>query len=86
MNAHARPVPRIALSRTEVATAIGVSPDSVDTMVDEGVLPRPRRWHTRKIWLVAEIEAFLTELPSDGQPVRKEMVDPVEDEDWTPGR
>lgn len=83
MNALARPIPRIALNRTEVAVAIGVSADSVDTMVDEGVLPQPRRWHTRKIWLVSEIEAFLTELPADGQPRGKETA-ADEDEDWTP--
>jgi predicted DNA-binding transcriptional regulator AlpA len=81
MNALARPIPRIALNRTEVAVAIGVSADSVDTMVDEGVLPRPRRWHTRKIWLVSEIEAFLTELPSDGQPRVKETATD-EEEVW----
>ena len=60
-----RPVPRIGLSRAEVALAIGVSGNTVDLMVSEGMLPAPRRWHTRKIWLVAEIEAALAAWPSE---------------------
>ena len=56
-----RPIPRLGLSRTELAVAIGVSTGSVDQMVSEGVLPPPRRWHSRKIWLVAEVEAYLNE-------------------------
>lgn len=66
-----RPIVRLALSRTEVALAIGVSVGSVDQMVEEGVLPKPRRWHSRKLWLVSEIEAHLSEWPVDG-------------EDWSP--
>jgi hypothetical protein len=36
-------------------------------MVSEGVLPSPRLWHSRKIWLVAEVEAYLNEWPTDGE-------------------
>jgi len=76
-----RPIPRISLTRTEVALAIGFSPDTVDAMVEAGALPQPRRWHKRKIWLVSEIEAALTELPQDGQ-----IAAPGEDgdnQDWS---
>lgn len=76
----ARPVPRISLNRIEVALAIGVSPDSVDEMVLDGTLPKPRRWRKRKIWLVSEIEAALTELPTDGQNLIQEQA--PDDEDW----
>lgn len=76
-----RPVPRISLNRVEVALAIGVSPDSVDRMVKDGSLPRPRRWQTRKIWLVSEIEAALTELPVDGQTAPQGET-PPDDDDW----
>ncbi len=62
-----RPIIRLALSRTEVALAIGVSVTSVDQMVAEGALPQPRKWHARKLWLVSEIEAHLNEWPSDGK-------------------
>lgn len=63
-----RPISRIALNRTEVALAIGVSANTVDAMVKEGALPPARKWHSRKLWLVAEIEAALSEWPVDGQP------------------
>lgn len=58
---------RLALSRAEVALAIGVSVSSVDLMVSEGALPLPRKWHSRKLWLVSEIEAHLNEWPSAGR-------------------
>lgn len=72
-----RAVPRIALNRAELALAIGVSSNTVDVMVAEGALPPPRKWHTRKIWLVAEVEAAILDWPTDGGP-------PVEDdyEEW----
>ena len=76
-----RPVPRISLNRVEVALAIGVSPGSVDRMVEDGSLPRPRRWMTRKIWLVSEIEAALTDLPVDGQTASQGET-PPDDDDW----
>lgn len=63
-----RPVPRLGLSRQEVALAIGVSPTTVDVMVKEGVLPPPRVWHTRKVWLVREVEAAMCDWPSSGEP------------------
>ena len=61
-----RPVIRLALSRTEVALAIGVSVNSVDRMIAEGALPAPRKWHSRKLWLVSELEAYLNEWPTEG--------------------
>ena len=61
-----RGVPRLALNRAELALAIGVSANTVDLMVQEGFLPRPRKWHTRKIWIVSEIEAAMSEWPEDG--------------------
>jgi predicted DNA-binding transcriptional regulator AlpA len=65
--ANRRPIVRLALSRTEVALSIGVSVTSVDQMVAEGALPPPRKWHSRKLWLVSEVEAYLNEWPSDGE-------------------
>lgn len=79
MNSAQRPVCRLALTRSEVAVAIGVSTFSVDQMVMEGSLPRPRKWRTRKMWLVSELEAALCELPVDGPIVVVE-----DEEDWTP--
>ncbi len=65
--ANKRPIVRLALTKTEVALAIGVGTASVDTMVAEGALPRPRVWHSKKLWLVSEIEAALNELPVEGE-------------------
>ncbi|MCO4316300.1 hypothetical protein M8997_003820 [Phyllobacterium sp. 21LDTY02-6] len=62
-----RNIPRLGLSRAEVAIAIGVAPNTVDEMVKEGMLPRPRRWHTRKFWRIAELEAAMAEWPVDGE-------------------
>lgn len=59
------PVPRIGLNRNEVALAIGVSPNTVDVMVSEGMLPPPKKWHTRKVWLISEIVAAMAEWPTD---------------------
>lgn len=61
-----RQIPRLALNRNELALAIGVSANSVDAMVKEGALPPPRKWHTRKLWLVSEVEAAMSEWPADG--------------------
>jgi predicted DNA-binding transcriptional regulator AlpA len=69
---HSRLVPRIALNRTELALAIGVSVNTVDVMVKEGALPAPRRWHTRKLWLVSEVEAYMFEWPAEASQVDDE--------------
>jgi predicted DNA-binding transcriptional regulator AlpA len=71
-----RPVVRLALNQAEVALAIGVSVSSVTAMVAEGILPPARRWRSRKLWLVSEIEAALSELPVDGyeRPRRSEEI------------
>ena len=75
-----RNIPRLGLNRSEVALAIGVSTNTVDLMVTEGVLPKPRRWHTRKVWIVAEIEAAMQEWPEDGIPKVGEDAD---SDDWS---
>ncbi len=74
MVATQRVIPRLGLNRSELALAIGVSANTVDKMVEEGALPPPRKWHTRKIWIVSEIEAAMLEWP-------QELVDTEADED-----
>ncbi|WP_412033237.1 helix-turn-helix transcriptional regulator [Nitratireductor aquimarinus] len=70
-----RPQIRLALSRPEVAIAIGVSTSSIDRMVSDGALPPPRIWHSRKLWLVSEVEAYLNEWPTDGQADGDNLID-----------
>jgi hypothetical protein len=55
---------RLAFNRTELALSLGVSVNTVDIMVTEGFLPPARRWHTRKLWIVAEVQAYLSEWPT----------------------
>lgn len=71
-------IPRLALGRSELALSIGVSTGSIDVMVAEGVLPPPRRWHTRKLWIVSEVEAFLNDWPTEGSPKISHINEPVE--------
>lgn len=59
-------MPRLAMSKTDLALAIGVSTTSIDQMVAEQALPPPRVWHSRRLWLVAEVEGYLNEWPNDG--------------------
>jgi hypothetical protein len=40
--------------------------------VEEGFLPKPRKWHTRKVWLVAEVATAMSEWPEDGIPKQRE--------------
>lgn len=61
-----RNVPRLGLNRAEVASAIGVSANTVDLMVEEGFLPKPRKWHTRKVWLVSDVVAAMASWPEEG--------------------
>ena len=58
--------PHIGISLDKVALALDVSPNTILKMVEEGRLPRPRVWNRRKIWRVAEIDAALSEWPTDG--------------------
>lgn len=60
-----RTVPRLGLNRSELAESIGFSPTSIDEMVKEGVLPPPRIWRTRKVWRVAEVEAYMANWPNE---------------------
>ncbi|MCS0459485.1 hypothetical protein [Rhizobium favelukesii] len=77
-----RNVPRLGLNRSEVALAIGVSANTVDLMVEEGFLPKPRKWHSRKVWLVAEIAAAMSEWPEDGIPKQRVDADADDSDEW----
>jgi hypothetical protein len=51
-------VPKLALTRTETADAIGQSPATVDRLTKRGLL-RPCRATRRPVYWVKEIERFL---------------------------
>ena len=75
-----RDIPRLSLNRNEVAYSLGVSASTVDVMVAEGFLPRPRRWHSRKLWLVSDIVALQAVWPEDGIPENRGDAD--DSENW----
>jgi len=62
-----RPVVRLALSRAEVALSIGVGVNTIDVMVAGGFLPPPRKWHSERLWLVSEVEAYLKAWPTEDE-------------------
>jgi predicted urease superfamily metal-dependent hydrolase len=60
---------KLALTRVEAATALGVSPATIDRLTARGLL-RPSRALRRPLYAVSEIERFLREttahLPEGG--------------------
>lgn len=55
---------KLALSRIEAATALGVSPITIDRLTKRGLL-RPSRATRRPLYAVFEIERFLRETTTD---------------------
>ena len=51
-------VPKLALTRLEAATAIGVSPATLDRLTQRGLI-RPSRATRRPIYAVKELERYL---------------------------
>jgi DNA-binding XRE family transcriptional regulator len=58
-------VPKLALTRKEVATALGVSMVTIDRLTERGLL-KPSRATRRPLFAVFEIERFL--LATQGPP------------------
>ncbi len=73
-------VPRLGFNKAELAASIGVSVNTVDLMVKEGYLPPPKRWHTRKLWLVADVAAAMAGWPEDDAGIGEG--DAGDGEDW----
>jgi hypothetical protein len=51
------------LGRFEAAAAIGVSASLFDTLVDTGLMPKPRLARGRRVWDVDELRAAFKALP-----------------------
>ena len=56
----------IGLSRETAARFVGVSPNTFDKMVDEGVMPKARVYGRRKLWNRLDIQSAFDALPADG--------------------
>ncbi len=57
-----------ALSRTEAAHYVGVGVTTFDKLVENGEMPRARRFRNAKrvVWLRRELDQYLADLPVDG--------------------
>jgi hypothetical protein len=59
-----QPEARFCMSRAEAAEYINVSPNTFDLMVSKGFMPPPRAvWGDRRVWIRAEVERAVWELP-----------------------
>lgn len=54
------------LSRTEAAWLIGVSPTMWDSLVRDGLMPKPKRIGSRTIWDRAAVERAWGAIPEEG--------------------
>lgn len=79
-----RPIVRIALTKPEVALAIGVGVHAVDGLVAAGGLPPPRHWGDERLWLVSEVEAYLRAWPTDDGAQAKRSISVIDDRPFTP--
>ena len=43
------------LWRKDIAAEFGVALRTVDRWLDDGTLPKPRRWHGRPFWMPADL-------------------------------
>ncbi len=59
------PCAPIGLSRVHAAGYVGISVNKFDELVDAGLMPKPRRIGSRKVWHRGELDAFFDALPSE---------------------
>lgn len=55
----------LGLRRVEAAAYIGVSPSLFDRMIDDGRMPKPKRYRGRVMWDRRELEHAFASLPDD---------------------
>lgn len=56
------------LGQAEAAAAVGVSAGTFRTMVDDKLMPQPRRLRGRFVWDVDELRAAFKALPHENEP------------------
>ena len=59
------PPTRRGLHRDESAAYVGVSPNTFDRMVADGMMPKPTQVYGRKLWDVRKIDRSFDALPAD---------------------
>lgn len=61
------PPTRRGLHREEAAAYVGVSPNTFDRMVADGLMPKSRPVYGRKVWDVRALDRSFDALPGDGE-------------------
>lgn len=71
------PLPCVRLlSRVQAAKHCGVSPNTFDRMVGEGIMPGPKRIYSRVLWDLVALNAAIDALPEEGgQPPDRDDAD-----------
>jgi len=64
------PPTRRGLHRDDSAAYIGVSPNTFDRMVADGMMPKPMQVNGRKLWDVRKIDRSIDALPADSESAR----------------
>ena len=59
--------PRLALRAREVAQSLGIGRASLYSLVASGRFPRPVKLGRSAVWLMTDIEAFLSNAPRGGR-------------------
>jgi len=50
------------LSRGDAAAYVGVSPNTFDRLVEDGTMPGPMQFYSRKVWDLRRVDAALDRL------------------------
>jgi excisionase family DNA binding protein len=58
-------LPPRGLSRMEAARYVGVSPNTLDKLIREGLMPGPKRVGSRVLWDRHQLDASFEDLPGD---------------------
>lgn len=61
---HTHFAPR-GLSRPQAAAYVGVSPNTFDAMIRDGLMPGPKRARARVLWDRHQLDAAFDELPGE---------------------
>jgi hypothetical protein len=62
-----RPIARRGLSRDEAAMYIGIGVTKFDELVYLGVMPKPKRIDSRRIWDIFELDLAFDRLPDENR-------------------
>jgi len=69
------------IGRDDAAAYVGVSPNTFDKMIAEGLMPSPRRLTERRLaWDMRQLDTAIDRLPIDGE--AEADTDATDDHSW----